>query len=209
MQWITDRFTVLGIFDVGFFVDGKLKELKMMNLPSTIDIFVNEVETRNVKLPGYDSDVQCRVITYLPGAKVMRNGIIQDSAKAIYYLSLICGGKIPSIVPYSETSKLWRKNQEINNVNLGVPAVIEELILSAAYRDKNNPTRKFSSVAGKDPKVSEYDYTMASIRQICQWTSTFTGLWFEDFDSMVTTSLNRTREKVEEAESPLEKIIKM
>jgi hypothetical protein len=50
---------------------------------------------------------------------------------------------------------------------------------------------------------------MASIRQICQYASTFTALWFEDFDAMVTTSLNRTRENKPEANSPLEKIIKM
>ena len=64
-------------------------------------------------------------------------------------------------------------------------------------------------VAGKDDNVSDYDYKMASIRQICQYSSTFTALTFEDFDSMVTTSLNRTAEHKSEQESPLEKIIKM
>ena len=50
---------------------------------------------------------------------------------------------------------------------------------------------------------------MASIRQICQYTSTFTAVTFEDLDSMVTTSLNRERENIPETESPIEKIIKM
>ena len=37
----------------------------------------------------------------------------------------------------------------------------------------------------------------------------FTSIIFEDFDSMVTASINRAREGKEEAESPLESIIKM
>ena len=87
--------------------------------------------------------------------------------------------------------------------------MIEELILSVVYRDKNNPALKFCTNASKDLSITEYDYLTASIRQICQYASTFTALWFEDFDSMVTTSLNRTSENKSEMESPLEKIIKM
>ena len=97
----------------------------------------------------------------------------------------------------------------MNGVHLGVPAIIEEMILAVAYRDKSNLSQKFCKVIGQKKNVSEYDYSMASIRQICQYASTFTALWFEDFDSMVTTSLNRTRENKPETNSPLEKIIKM
>lgn len=98
----------------------------------------------------------------------------------------------------------------MNGVHLGVPSVIEELILSATYRDKNDLTKKFSNTIGKDPtKVSQFDYKMVSVRQICQFTSTFTGITFEDIDSMITSSLNRARNKTEEKPSPIEKIIKM
>ena len=83
----------------------------------------------------------------------------------------------------------------MNSVNLGVPSVIIELILSAAYRYKKDPTKKFSHVIGKDLNVSQFDYTMNNVRQICQYTSTFTALTFEDMDSMVTTSLNRAKTK--------------
>ena len=50
---------------------------------------------------------------------------------------------------------------------------------------------------------------MKSIREMCQYTSTFNGVTFEDFDSMVTTSLNRTREHIEDPESPIEAILKL
>ena len=57
--------------------------------------------------------------------------------------------------------------------------------------------------------ISQFDYQTASIRQICQYTSTFTALTFEDIDSMITTSLNRSRNKGNEVDSPIERIIKM
>ena len=199
----------LGLFNVGIFSDGKLVEIKTLNIPTYIELYVHEYENRDVLLPGSTTPEQCRVLMYYQGSKVMNSSIIQDSSNAESYLKLICGGKIPTSVPYSKSATVWRKNQQMNGVNLGVPAVIEEMILSVAYRDKNDLGQKFCKVAGQNKDVSDYDYEMASIRQICQYASTFTALWFEDFDAMVTTSLNRTRENKPEANSPLEKIIKM
>lgn len=205
-----DTIHGIGLFDVGIFSDGQLIEMKTLNIPTWIEMYVHESENRDVKLPGSDELVPCRVLIYYKGAKVMAAKIIEDSSNAELYLSLICGGKIPTSVPYSKAAQIWRKNQQMNGVHLGVPAVIEEMILSVAYRDKNDMGQKFCKVIGQNKNnVSEYDYNMASIRQICQYASTFTALWFEDFDSMVTTSLNRTRENKPEANSPLEKIIKM
>lgn len=200
----------IGLFDVGVFSDGKLVEMKTLNIPTWIELYVYDSENRDVKLPGSDDLVPCRVLMYYQGAKVMNSKIIEDSSNAELYLKLICGGKIPTSVPYGKSAQIWRKNQMMNGVHLGVPAVIEEMILAVAYRDKKDLGQKFCKVIGQNKNnVSEYDYSMASIRQICQYASTFTALWFEDFDSMVTTSLNRTRENKPEANSPLEKIIKM
>ena len=170
----------MGVFDVAFFENDKLTETKVMNLPSWITVYVNDFEIKNVKLPGDDTEVQCKVLKYFKGNKVMNSTVIQDSENAEMYLKFI------------------------------VPSVIEELILSATYRDKNDLTKKFSNTIGKDPtNVSQFDYKMVSVRQICQFTSTFTGVTFEDIDSMITSSLNRARNKTEEKPSPIEKIIKM
>lgn len=204
-----DTIRGIGLFDVGIFSDGKLVEMRTLNIPTWIELYVHESEDREVQLPGSDDLVPCKVLIYYKGAKVMTTKIIEDSSNAELYLKLICGGKIPTSVPYGKSAQIWRKNQQMNGVHLGVPAVIEEMILSVAYRDKKNLGQKFCKVIGQNKNVSEYDYNMASIRQICQYASTFTALWFEDFDAMVTTSLNRTRENKPEANSPLEKIIKM
>ena len=212
MRFAEDRgsmIKVLGIFNVGFFVDGKLTEIRTLNAPSWIEVYVSDSETRMIQMPHSDKMEQYRVVMFYEGQKVMNSSIIQDSDNARSYLEFICKGKIPHSVPYGKAAQIWRKNQAMNGVHLGVPAVIEELILSVVYRDKNNPALKFCTNASKDLSITEYDYLTASIRQICQYASTFTALWFEDFDSMVTTSLNRTSENKSEMESPLEKIIKM
>lgn len=204
------QIKVLGVFDVGFFEGDKLKEIRVMNLPSWITVYVYDFEIRSVKLPGEEHPVQCKILKFYKGNKVMSSTIIEDSENAELYLKFVISGKIPSSVPYDTSLILWRKNQQINGVHLGVPSVIEELILSAVYRDKNNIGEKFSRVIGKDPKnVSQFDYKMVNVRQVCQFTSTFTAVTFEDIDSMITTSLNRTRNKEEEKPSPIEKVIKM
>lgn len=200
----------MGIFNIGFFENGNLKETRVLNLPSWINLYVYDYELRSVNLPGESSPVPCKVLKYYHGSKVMDSVIIEDSSNAELYLKFITQGKIPPSVPYDKSLILWRKNQAMTGVKFDVPSVIAELILSASYRDKNDPSRKFAQVIGKDPNnVSQYDYKMASIRQICQYTSTFTAITFEDIDSMITTSLNRCRDKKPEVESPIEKIIKM
>ena len=50
---------------------------------------------------------------------------------------------------------------------------------------------------------------MASIRKICQYASTFSSITFEDIDSMITTSVNRAREKKPEADTPVEMLFKL
>lgn len=200
---------VLGVFDVGFFNNGKLDEMRVMNLPAFIDIFVYDSEERMVTLPNDSESTSCRVVKYNKGEKIMNSGLVEDSSNAEAYVSFVTKGKVPSIVPYEKSLQIWRKNQEMNSVNLGVPSVIEELILSAAYRAKKDPGKKFAHVIGKDLNVTQFDYIMNNIRQICQYTSTFTALTFEDLDSMITTSLNRAKSKNPEAYSPLEDLLKL
>ena len=72
-------------------------------------------------------------------------------------------------------------------------------------RNPNDLSQKFSMVADK---AGEYDYATASIRQTCQYNSTFTALTYEDMDSMITASLNRSRNHTQETISPVEQIIK-
>lgn len=200
---------VLGVFDVSFFdANGKVIESHVLNIPNMIDIHVYESEDRDVLLPSEDSPVPCKVITYHKGAKIMLSTIIEDASNVMNYLSFIIKGKVPKSVPYSKSLEIWRKNIELNSSSLGVPSTILEMLLAVCYRDKNNTNNKFAYVAG-DANVSDYDYVMNSIREICENSSTYVAITFEDIDRMITSSLNKTNHKVKEDEAPTEILLKL
>lgn len=198
---------VFGLFDV-MYAQGNKQETKCMNCPFFIFIYNYDSEVSQVDLPG-EGPTLCRVIRYLKGQKIMESQIKEDSDNATIYVKFINSGKVPKTVPYSITPQIWTKNQEIANVNFGIRSETEEMILALTYRNPKNRGEKFSVLYGSDLEVGEHDYVPASIRQICMYASTFTSMTFEDIDSMITTSLNRTRNKGTEAFTPIEDIIKM
>ena len=139
----------------------------------------------------------------------MPSKIVKDADNVEGYLDFIMKGKMPHNIKYSDSIDIWIKNQKMNGTRLGVPSTELEMILAVYYRYKNDPTKKFATVIGADKSVSEYDYVMKNTRQICQYTSTYAGITFEDIDSMITTSLNRTKRKEAELNTPTESILKL
>ena len=196
----------LGIFNVGIFSNGKLTKMKTLNLPTFIDVNVHDSEVREITMSNGEI-TPCKVIKYLKGAKVMKAALFQDDEASKAYLHFLLSGKVPTIIPYSKQLKVWKKNQDLNGVNFGVSSLYLELVLSVINRNPKDLSQKFSRAVGENG-VGDYDYKYASVRQICQHNSTFTALTFEDMDSMITSSLNRTRNKSKEQESPIEQIIK-
>ena len=108
----------LGVFDIGILVGGQVKEMRVLNLPTTIELYVVDSEDRDVKLPGEEEMTACLVLRYTKGQKIMRSSIVQDSSNVESYLNFVNKGKVPSIVPYEKSLQLWRKNQELNGANL-------------------------------------------------------------------------------------------
>lgn len=205
-----DQIRTLGIFNVGIFDEnGKLEEMKVFNVPTWININIADVETRDVKLPGDDEPVKCRVLMFKKGHKIMHATTVEDSTNVLNFLDFMLKAKLPSTIPYEKAINIWQKNQAMNAANLGVLPVIEEVVISGMYRYKKDPTKKFANVISKDLNMSQYDYKMYNIRKICQYTSTFNAMTFEDIDSMITTSLNRTKTKADEIESPVEQLLKL
>lgn len=203
-----DRVTVFGIFNVGIFEGDKLKELRTMNIPTTIDLFVYDTEIREITLSTGVVE-KCMVYRYFKDNKICNANVVEDSDNASSYLNMLTSASIPNTIPYSEALSMWRKNLDLNGVSFGVSSAILEIILSVIYRNKDAIEEKFAKRYGSDMSCSEFDYITASIRQICQYASTFVGMTFEDMNSMITTSLNRTRDKTPESETPVEKVIKM
>lgn len=199
---------MIGVADVFFFNEKhQVTDKKILNIPTWIDVNVYESRVETCELPSRVE--KCKVLCFYKNQKVMRSTVIEDSSNAEKFLSFITKGKLPEI-PYDDSIKIWWNNLVLNHSDLGVPLVIMEVILSVLYRAKGDPSKRFAEVIGQNnTNVSEYDYDMNSIREVCRQISTFTGLTFEDLDSMVTTSLNRTKSGSPEISSPVEALIKL
>ena len=200
----------IGVFETAYFDDtGKVIERKMLNLPTWIDLTIYESTTKKLQLPNDVEENEYKVVTYYKNQKIMSSKIVKDADNVEGYIDFILKGKIPHNIMYGKTLDLWLKNQKMNGISLGVPSVELEMILSVFYRYINDPTKKFSTVIGGDKNISEFDYIMKNVRSICQYTSTYAGVTFEDIDSMITTSLNRTKRGDKELQSPTENILKL
>lgn len=204
---LTKSIITLGVFNVGIFEKGQFKEFKILNLPTSIELFYTDIEKRTLDFPG-SPNTPCTVIKYIKDQTIMNSYTIENSSNSESYLDLIVKGKLPGTIPYSKVLNIWKKNQELNDVHFGVPSATLEMILAVSYRDKQDMTKKFATRYGSDMNLSEYDYVTANIRKICQYASTFTAMTYEDINSMITTSVNRTRDGKYEVNSPVEKVIK-
>ena len=199
-----------GVFELRFFdANGNPSEMKVLNIPTSIDLNVYDSDYINMETSNNDDSYKVKVLKYHKGEKVMRNNVIENSDNCFKFITLLIAGKLPNIIPYNKVLEVWYKNMNINSASLGVPSVVLEILLAAIYRKKGDLSTRFAEVVGKNLDVSLNDYQTASIRKICQYTSTFTGLTFEDIDVMVTTSLNRSRTGQAERESPMEMLLKL
>ena len=182
----------------------------MMNLPTNIILHFNDIYRTKINLyNAKNSEPESyRVLKYYNNDIIMANVVQKDSESAEDFVKLIFGGKMINI-PYDKLLSIWQKNLDLNGVNLGVPSSILELILAEIYRNPTNPNEKFSKYLNNNPTASKTYYRASNIREICSRNSTFAALTFEDFDSMMTASLNMNRYNKKQVESPIEKVIKM
>ena len=124
------------------------------------------------------------------------------------FIDLICGGKVPSTVPYGELLNLWMKNLYLNGINLGVPVTHLAIIARESCRDASTG-EAYCKTYGKDTSCNEFGYIRANMRTICSMNSTVGAMTFEDFGAMTTASINRKVYGKTQAPSVLEDILKM
>ena len=196
-----------GLVEVGIFDNGKRVLTKLLKLPVFVDFYIHEIRDNDTIEFEHTEDEKCTVLTYRMGQEITDLILVQDSANGEVFLDMITKGKLPHSVPYNKVLQLWMKNQELASISFGTASVTDEIVLAVSYRDKNDVNKEFCTVYGTG-KVGEYDYSTANFRKICQYSSTFAGISYEDMNTMITTSLNRAREKREETPTPVEKIIK-
>lgn len=180
----------------------------IINLPTTIHIYLKDMDSKKLTLNENTGEEMYRVIKFFKDDAVMQKSVQADINNVTVFVSMLSNGKL-NYVPYNKILDIWEKNLMLNNLKLGVPASILEMMIMEIYRDKKNPSNRFSATLNKTPDTSQYAYHAANIREMCSRNSTFAALTFEDMDSMITASLNMNRYNKKQVESPIEKVIKM
>lgn len=203
---LVDKMKLFGLVPVGLYGGGK-RVLDTLNIPSMNNYFIATMENRNIHEGVLDGEYV--VLKWMKGEEICSFQIMEEADNAQLMLRQVTYGNIPSTIPYNSVLQIWQKNQKLNNVNFGVPSSIQETVLASCYRYKPNPAKKFGEVLGKHPDLDQYNYEMASFRRVCQLNSTFTGITFESFNQMVTTSTNRSAQNGYETPSPLEMLLKL
>lgn len=198
----------LGLIHCGLFRNGQMFDIRLFKHPYFITLYVYDAELRTIDIPG-NGNTQCKVLKYTKGAMMMDAVIIQDAQSSLSYLYFQTEAMIPKSVPYDKLAEAWQRNKAINSVSFGVRNEVEEMVIAAECKLEGDMNKKFAQVYGSDLRISPYSYQPVTSRQVCQYSSTFAGITFEDIDSMITTSINRAREKRPEEFTPIEAVIRM
>jgi hypothetical protein len=195
----------IGILYIKSFEDGKESDIKLVNIPAILnviryDAIEEEIKIRNIKL-------KVMVLKYLPNSYLFHQSMEMGRKVAEIFLNNVLMGKLPKTLDYSQLINIWWKNITIAGVDLKIPSKVFELILATIYRDPTNTKNRFSEYYGKQANPNPYNYKTGNVRDIVENLSTFSGVVFEDISRMLTNGVVNTLDGVEEAVSPLEKVI--
>ena len=207
-----DKIRTLGLVNATVF-DKNRKPIKteLFNLPTMIYLYPSDIEERAMQIvPGeFGSVEKYMVCKFFNGDPIMPNTIEQSSDNVEMLIQTLLAGKLDPSIPYDQLLNVIETCMELNNVGLNVPSTTIGVVIEGIYRAAQDRSKTYGKVAGKNPSLSPYAYKTAGIREICSRNSTFSALTFEDFDLMLTSSLNMNNYNKKQVESPFESIIKM
>lgn len=201
---------VFGLLNCQAFKGGKpVGKLEIMNVPTMISMFPTIMEPETLTLRKGDEPERYQVAKFYNGDTFTHVNVAQDTDYVDTYIRILTGGKLPRTIPYDKILDTWQKNLDIQNVNLGVPSNVLEIIIREIYRDPKKPQQTFAMKLNKEQNVSPLDYRGAGIREIAALNSTFAGMTYEYMDQMINSGINNSAYQKSQSDSPIEKIIKM
>jgi hypothetical protein len=213
-----DGYKTVGIFNMRFYQsdedDRESSPIRTFNYPNMIMTYPSD-SIANVKLHltnGDDSDdkdaTKYRVLRYYLGDIIMAAEEVQDAANCTKFLNMITKGKIPNTIPYDVFVEIWHNNFQINDFNPQVPSVTLQMIWAEMCRCPDDITKPFRLLYGKGG-ANTTNYVETNMNNVASATSVFSALSFERFSDKMTTSLNMTREGVQQRRSPVEEVLSM
>lgn len=195
----------IGLVYVRSFKNGTPGDIKLFNLPVTVQFMVYETKQDTIKVNNRSIEVM--TLQYMKDAYVLHQSVTKGREVAGSFLNLILGGKIPASINYAQVIDLWWRNLEIAGISYKVPSKIFEMIIASIYRNPHNPKKRYGQYYGSHPNSDGYDYVTGNVRDVVKQLSTFSGMVFEDINTMISNGINNSIEGKEEPISPLEKII--
>lgn len=146
------------------------------------------------------------ILTYYKDDVVFESDeIVQDTNNVQSLFALIMNGRL-DMVEYKSIPKILTLAKHYNGVNFETPAMYEQVIISDYYRDPDDlskPARFKASTL--DDKHSFYAKGISQ-REKASFTSTFSGITFEDITLMLTMADNSKRHNKKEIISDVEKV---
>ena len=213
MEYFTQRVAVnrgatiesFGIVYCRQFINGEPQEIKLLNIPVVTEFQVYESKTGTIKV--LDKTLDVLVLEYLKDSYVVHQTLAKGREVANSFLESMLYGKLPRTLNYTKVIDIWWRNLEISGISYKVPSEIFEMIIASIYRNPNNTKERYGEYYGKQSNPNGYDYVTENVRSVVKDLSTFSGMVFEDIGQMISNGINNAAENVEEAVSPLEKII--
>ena len=207
-----DKLSIMGLFNFRFSNDENTISKQPMHtftFPSMMLSKPSSIKEQELELFEGSGVQKYIVAKYYRDEEIMcTTSVVADIDNVEKFINLLIEGNLPNTIPYSKILELFIKNMEINKQNLGVSAVVLSVVISEIYRYKKDQSVPFRKMYGKG-NVGELDYISANSREVCANNSTFSALTFEDIDTMLVTSINKSRYKRKENESPVEQIIRV
>ena len=195
----------IGLVYARAFPGGKPGPIQLFNLPVIVKFMVYETKQETIRIRN--KSIEVMTLQYMPKAYVLHQSVTKGREVAGAFLDMILAGKIPPTVNYNQVIDLWWRNLEIAGVSYKVPSKIFEMIIASIYRNPHDLKKRYGQYYGSHPNSDGYDYATGNVRSVVKQLSTFSGMVFEDNNSMISNGINNAAQGKEEPESPLEKII--
>lgn len=212
-EYMGDEVSIMGIFnfrlgDKDGNIDPKSR-LYTFNFPSMMMTKPSSVEKKETEILPGTGVKKYHVLKYYAEDYVMvSRQVIQGIDNVEKFVNLLLEAALPTSFKYEDILRIFLKNLEINKETAGVSATSFSMIVAESSRYKKDLSIPFRKLIGKG-KANQYDYILANARTVCANNSTFSGMTFEDIDSMTVSAVNKKRYNRTENESPVEQIIRV
>lgn len=207
-----DGFKIVGIFNMRFYQseddERNSTPLRTFNYPNMIMTYPSDYSTTKMQLtPNMEPEAYI-ILKYHMGDVIMAAEEVQSTANCTKFLNMITKGKIPSTIPYDKFIEIWQTNFAINKFNPQVPAVVLQMIWAEMCRCPDDITKPYRLEWGKG-NADPTGYIETNMNNVAAATSVFSALSFERIKEKLATSINMTKNGVEQRRSPVEEVLTM